>query len=45
MKVPVEQHYSKVDGEFVLTSSKYIEVGKQTFAEKMAAFIEKSFSK
>lgn len=45
MKVPVEQHYSKVNGEFVLTFTREIETDKQMFAEKMAALIEKSFSK
>ena len=36
MKVPIEQHYSKVNGEFVLTSTKYIEIDEKVFAERMA---------
>ena len=36
MKVPVEQHYSKVNGEFVLVSEKCIEVGEKVFVERMA---------
>ena len=44
MKVPIEQHYKKVDGEFVLTSTTSIEIDKRVFAEKMAELIGKSFA-
>lgn len=43
MKVPVEQHYAKINGEFVLVSTKHIEVDKQIFAKTMAELIERSF--
>jgi len=40
MKVPIEQHYKKVDGEFVLTSTTSIEIDKRVFAEKMAELMQ-----
>lgn len=43
MKVPVEQHYAKVNDEFVLVSTKEMEVDDQVFAERMAALIKKAF--
>ncbi len=43
MKVPLEQHYTKVNGEFVLASTKYIEVSEKVFAEKMAGLIGTAF--
>ena len=43
MKIPIEQHYSKVGEQFFLKSTKEIEVNQQAFGEKMAALISKSF--
>ena len=43
MKIPIEQHYSKVGEQFFLKSTKEIGVKQQEFGEKMAALISKSF--
>lgn len=45
MVVPIEQHYTKIDGEFVLTSQKEINVSDKAFSETVATLIEKAFAK
>lgn len=43
MKIPVEQHYTEINGEFVLTSEKCVEVEEEEFACKVAELISRSF--
>ena len=45
MTIPIEQHYTRINGDFILTSKKEIEVSDKVFAETMADLIAKSFAK